>query len=136
MPYVFLAIAIVSVAASAVLWKRQHDHHPKPGTRVIATTAAPSKTLAITAFHAPAIWHCSPGSPESDNTVVISWSTTGAQSVDISVDNAAKPFATSQSPESQTSVPAPCAPKRHTYRLVARSADGHTATRSATIQGV
>jgi len=134
-PYVFLAIAIVSVLASAVLWKRQHDNHPKPGTRVIATTGAPSRTLAITAVKSPDIWHCSPG---STNTVLLSWSTTGAASVSIAVDGATnKPLFTDQGPASQVSVPAPCAPGHHTYYVIAKSADGkRQVTKSTTTRGV
>lgn len=131
-PYVFLAIAIASVAASLILWKHQRDNRSHIGTRVIASVT-PKTGLAITAFHAPEIWHCSPG---SENTVVISWAATGAQSVEISVDHSAKPFVTGQAPESQTSVPAPCAPASHTYHIIARSADGHTVTKSATTRGV
>jgi hypothetical protein len=132
-PYLFLAIAVASVVASALLWKHQHDNPPTQGTRVIATTKAASSDLAITAFRAPEIWHCSPG---DDNTVLLSWSTTGATSVEILVDDSTTPVVANQAPSSQTSVPAPCAPASHTYHLVAKSADGKTVTKTAATKGV
>jgi hypothetical protein len=132
-PYICLAVAIVSVAASLILWKHQRDNKSTPGTRVIATTPKASTDLAITAFRAPEVWHCSPG---SDNTVIVSWASTGAKSVAISVDNEARPFVSGLPAASQTSVPAPCAPASHTYRLTAESADGKHVTRVTTTKGV
>ena len=135
MPWVFLGIAVASVAASVILWKHQHDNPPTHGTRVIATSQeTPDAALAITAFRAPEIWHCSPG---AENTVVLSWSTTGAKSVSIAVGDESKPTLTGQPPSSQTSVPAPCAPESRTYYVIATSADGkHQVTKSATTRGV
>ena len=66
----------------------QHEHNNANGTRVIAKVDQPTSTLAITAFTAPDIFHCSAG---GDNTIVLSWSTTGAQSVSIFVDNSTNP---------------------------------------------
>jgi hypothetical protein len=133
MPYVFLAIAVVSVAASGMLWKHQHDNSATHGTRVIAKTSAPSGTLAITQFRAPEIWHCSAGAPK---TVILTWATTGAQSVSVTVGDASKPLLTGQPPSSQVSVPAPCAPESRKYTLTARAADGKEVTKTATTRGV
>jgi hypothetical protein len=100
---------------------------------VIARVHALTGPLSITAVNAPDVFHCAPG---GDNSVVLTWSTVGAQSVDIAVDKPSDLRFKGQAPESQVSVPGPCAPARRTYIVIARSPNGDTVTKTATTRGV
>jgi hypothetical protein len=137
MPYVFLAIAVVSVLASLLMWKHQRDHKSTPGTPVITAThptpAPGGGALAIQVVRAPDIWHCAPG---ADNVVALSWETTGATSVTVAVDKPSDTKFSDQPPTGQALVPGPCSPHSHVYYVIAKAADGKQVIKSATTKGV
>lgn len=97
----------------------------------------PPAGASVTSITAPSTHVCSDAPEDVGSTqLTLTWVTTGAASVTISIDDPDGPFATGLPPSGSLVVPAPCAPDANSYYVTAITADGSTSTRSITTRGV
>jgi hypothetical protein len=106
-------------------------------TTAPTTTSTTAPGPQITQISAPSTYACSqaPNAPSS-NMLTLSWATTGAVSVDIAIDNPTGVYQRNLPASGNLEVPAPCAPDSNTYYVIAKDAQGNTATRSVSTRGV
>jgi hypothetical protein len=139
-----VAGALLTLTAVALLGGNDSDTEPPatsattraPSTTATSTTAPPSTTgsgaggeaLAIVSFGVSST-NCPPGAQST--TVVITYQTTGATSVDFTVDNGA-PSPAPDTSGSRDVGPIPCDARPHVVTLIAQG-NGQRATRKATV---
>jgi len=107
----------------------------------VATSAAPPPTQApasgpvITSFTASATTIACPSPTVSTSigppTITLSWTTTNATGVDLSVDGPG--VYASYGPNASTSIIVPCDGNTHTYQLTAKGSSGATASQTISV---
>jgi hypothetical protein len=108
-----------------------------PATAPPTTQLPAPPALAVSSVTAPAVFACSEAPEvEGSTQLTLRWTTTGAQSVTISIDSPGGTFQSGLPASGSLAVPAPCAPDSNTYYVTAIAADGSTTQRSTTTQGV
>jgi hypothetical protein len=144
-------VVLVGLAAAFVIFGRlsisrpASASHSSPSTNPVvaptgASTAAPGGPQStsrpagppqgVVSFTAPASLKCDKG--QALAFVSLSWSTSNAKAVSISIDGPAK-FAEG-GPSGSTSLPFGCADAQHTYILTTDGASGPAATKSVVVK--
>ncbi|MGQ0826111.1 MAG: hypothetical protein ACT4OX_13960 [Actinomycetota bacterium] len=106
-------------------------------TAPIATTTTAVAGPRVESIGAPATFSCSEAPVfVGPGMLMLSWTTSGAESVTVAIDNPDGPYQTGLPTNGSLEVPAPCAPDDSTYYVIAIAPDGSTATGSAFTQGI
>ncbi len=102
---------------------------------VTVTSAAPTG-LQVVSVSAPEVWLCaSTPSSETPPTLTLLWTTSGAESVTVAIDDPSALYQVGLPANGSLDVPAPCAPDTKTYYVTAVGADGVTETKSVQTKG-
>ena len=94
---------------------------------VLLTGGSSNSSVSITSFNVPSTVTCS-----GPTTIGVSWSTTNATEVVLSIDGPA-PFKTYSGSSGADTVPFACNGASHTYTLTAKRAGGAQATQTQTV---
>lgn len=108
-----------------------------PPTTAPTTTKPAAPKPEVQSVSAPGTYACSEAPEfESPNTITVSWTTKNATSVSLAIDSPTGIYQSDLPANGSLVVSAPCQGDSNTYYVIAHGADGTTATKSATTNGI